>query len=229
MCVDHNPAGFALPVNIRQAYARDGAAVQNIPQNISGTHAGKLVGVADQNQAASGLHSPQQRTHQHQVDHGGLVGNDAVRLQRMILIPGKDSLFSAVFQQPVDGLRFTACRFGHALGGTAGRRAEDDAVVRGKQFKDTVDDGGLSGAGTAGNDENAVFQRLRDGFALAGGEADPVALFKAGDGAGGAGEPVRPDGTHQLTDPQGNLLLGVPEGGQVNPPGIALPVTFPDQ
>ena len=128
--VHDDAAGFALAVDIRQTGAGHRAAGKNVPEDVAGADAGQLVRVADQDQPRSGRNGPQQGTHQHQVDHGSFIGDHAVRLQRMIRVPGESPFLAAEFQQAVDGFRLGARGLRHPLGGPARRRAEQHGVFR---------------------------------------------------------------------------------------------------
>src|SRR6266566_6746711 len=93
-------------------------------------------------------HRLQQRLHQHDVDHRGLVDNQQVAVERVVVAPLEAATFRIDLQQPVDGLGFKAGCFAHALGGAAGRRAEQEPYPLGGQYaQNSFDDSGLADAG----------------------------------------------------------------------------------
>ena len=65
-----------------------------------------------------------QRLHQHDVDHGGLVDHQQIAVERVVGVAFEAAALGVDLKQPVDGLRLEAGRLGHALGGAAGGRAE---------------------------------------------------------------------------------------------------------
>jgi hypothetical protein len=60
---------------------------------------------------------------QHDVDHGGLVDNQQVAVERVFVAALEAAALGVDLQQPVDGLGLEAGRLGHVLGGAAGRSA----------------------------------------------------------------------------------------------------------
>ncbi len=75
------------------------------------------------NRAAFLRHRLQERLHQRDVDHGGLVDHQQVAVERVIVTTFEAAALGVDLQQPVDGLGLETGRLGHALGGAAGRRA----------------------------------------------------------------------------------------------------------
>jgi len=67
----------------------------------------------------------------------------------------------------MNGLRLHASLLGHALGGAARRRRQQDFRALGREnFQDGVEQRRLADAGAAGHDDDLGFQRHRDGLAL---------------------------------------------------------------
>ena len=65
--------------------------------------------------------------HQQDVDHGGLVDDQQIAFEPVVGIPFEAAAFQVNLQQPVDGLGLEPGGFGHALGGTARRGAQQQA------------------------------------------------------------------------------------------------------
>ena len=62
--------------------------------------------------------------HQADVDHGGFVDDKRIALERIFGIELKGMFRGQIFQQAMQGLRFVAGGFRHALGGAAGGSGE---------------------------------------------------------------------------------------------------------
>jgi hypothetical protein len=93
--------------------------------------------------------------HQQDVDHGGLVDDQQIAFEPVVGIPFEAAAFQVNLQPPVDGLGLEPGGFGHALGGTARRGAQQQAhALGGEDAQDRVDDGRLAYPGPAGNDEH---------------------------------------------------------------------------
>ena len=69
-------------------------------------------------------HRLHERLHQHDIDHGGLVDNQQVAVERVVVAALEAAALGIDLEQPVDGLGLEAGRLGHALGGAAGRSAQ---------------------------------------------------------------------------------------------------------
>ena len=227
--IQDNPALTGLAVDLRKADTGDLPAVQDIAEDVAGADAGQLIRITDEDQAGARLDGAEEGAHERKIDHGGFIGDDAVRLNGILLIAGKDAFITAVLEEAVNRAGFGAGGLGHALGGAAGGRAQDGLIIGRKELQNTVDDGGFAGSRTAGDHENAVFQGAADRLALGRGEGDGPLLLKGGNRPEGAGIPVRPDGSHQLPEAQGHLLLRPPVKGQVNPAVLPVFIRFPLQ
>jgi hypothetical protein len=70
----------------------------------------------------SGLvrHRLHQRLHQQDVDHRGLIDDQQVAIERIVLATPEPAALRVYFQQPVDGLSLEAAGLGHALRSAAG-------------------------------------------------------------------------------------------------------------
>ena len=125
MRVAHDTAVAVLPENVRQPNNRNGFTSDDRREYVARTDRGKLVRVADKNKSGIGRHRLEQRAHERNVDHGALVENNGLALQKIsgvfaednaLLILGK---FGA--EEPVNRRRFASRQFGHALGGATCR------------------------------------------------------------------------------------------------------------
>jgi hypothetical protein len=65
-----------------------------------------------------------ERLHQHDVDHRGLINNQQVAVERVVVAALEAAALGVDLQQPVDGLGLEAGCLGHAFGGAAGRSAQ---------------------------------------------------------------------------------------------------------
>ena len=75
----------------------------HIAQHVAGADARQLIYIADQHQVRAGRW-PHQALGQHQVEHGGLVHNDQIGVERIGLIPSEaqQAALRADFEQAVD-------------------------------------------------------------------------------------------------------------------------------
>src|SRR5258707_3541295 len=157
---------------------RQSTGCDDVRQHLSGADRWKLVDGADDQQRSAVRHRLQQRLHQHDVDHRGLVDNQQVAVERVVVAPLEAATFRIDLQQPVDGLGFEAGCFAHALGGAAGRRAEQEPYPLGGQYaQNSFDDSGLADAGTAGNHQHLGHQGKLDGGSLAFRKGEPDTCF----------------------------------------------------
>ena len=81
--VGDDGAAGGLAEDLRQPADRHHARVDDVPQDAAGTHGGKLVHVADEDQGGIGRDGPDELVGQHQVHHAGLVDDEHVAFQRV--------------------------------------------------------------------------------------------------------------------------------------------------
>jgi hypothetical protein len=104
---------------------------------------------------------------QRHIHHGYLVDDDDIGIERGFGIALEERLARVPFQQPMDGLCRAAGGFGETLGGPSGGGAEKRALAPPvERVQDTADERRLAGAGAACDDEDARFERARDGAPL---------------------------------------------------------------
>jgi hypothetical protein len=90
---------------------------------LAGTDRGKLVDIANDQKGGLVRHCPHERLHQHDIDHGGLVDNQQVTVERVVVATLEAAALRVDLQQTVDGLGLEASRLGHTFRSTAGRGA----------------------------------------------------------------------------------------------------------
>ena len=127
----------------------------DVGQHLTGSDRRKLVDVANDQQRGLVRHRLHQRLHQHDVDHGGLVDDQQVAVERVVVAALEAAALGVDLQQPVNGLGLEPGCLGHALGGAAGRRAEQEPhALRRENAQNGFDDGGLAHARSAGDDQH---------------------------------------------------------------------------
>ena len=176
----------------------EGTGFDQVLQDTAGAHAGQLVDVADQDQPGADRDRLQQRVEKIHVHHGHLIDNDDIRLERVTLIALKPGGFTpqrllciravqsvvlpgaADTQHAVDGPGRITGRLRHSPRGTPGRSCQQDFLIFShKKADQSVDGGGLAGAGAARDHQDRVFGRLQDRLPLQGVEGDPLFFFKS--------------------------------------------------
>ncbi len=178
-----DPALRGLPEHLGQPHDGHRAGGDDVGQHLPRSDRGQLVDVADDQQRGIVRHRLQQRLHQHDIDHRGLVDDQQVAVERVVAVALEAAALGVDLEQPVDGLGLEAGRLGHALGGAAGGRAEQELHALGREDpQDRVDDGGLADAGAAGDDEHFGDQRQADRGLLAVGERQAGPLLDPGQG-----------------------------------------------
>ena len=81
---DDDPARGRLPEDLGQAHDRHGAGGDDVGQHLSRADRWQLVDVADDQQRGIVRHRLQQRLHQHDIDHRGLVDDQQVAVERVV-------------------------------------------------------------------------------------------------------------------------------------------------
>ena len=187
---DQRLAGLAE--DLRQPEDRDRPGGDDIPEHIAGADRGQLVGVADQQQLATGRHRLQQRGGEADVEHRALVDDKEIGLQGVVLV----ALEAAVLplEQAMDSPRLAADDLAHPLRRPAGGgRQQYRQAHRLEQADDDQRGGGLTAAGTTGQHRTALLgdPPHRQGLLVAEGDLpgpavavdpvlDPLAIDAAG-------------------------------------------------
>ena len=144
-----------LAEDLGQTHHRHDAAADQVVKEPTRPHAGQLIRVAYQHQAALVLHGPQQRRHQGDVHHGHLVHDDGLSIQRFLLVLGEGqlSLFRVVAcaQQTMDGGGFGAAQLAEPFGRAAGGGCQGGFQTHGLEQAQNASQGrGLTGARPTG-------------------------------------------------------------------------------
>ena len=155
--IHHDAAFQGLAKDLGQPDHRYMAGVDHIPEDVARAHRRQLVDVADHDEAGGGLHGPKQGVHQDRIHHGGLVQDDQVGFQPVILVAAEFHDARVELEQPVDGLRFGAGHFGQTLRGPAGRCCEQHFSAHAReQIDNALHAGGLAGSGPSGYRQDAL-------------------------------------------------------------------------
>ena len=167
----HDGAALRLTENILERYGRNALRADEIAEHVPRADARQLVGVAHQHQPAAGPQRREQRAHQRQIDHRGLVHDHRVRLQRLLFVFCKGHiarlLVPAHAKQAVDGLRLLAAQLAHALGGAPRRRAEQHVQPHAlKERYDAAHARRLARARPAGQDQQLLLRGQLHGLPL---------------------------------------------------------------
>ena len=136
-----------------------------VGQHRARAHRRQLEDIAHQDQVGRKRQGLDQVAHEQGIDHGGLVHDQRLGLQGFVLVALEAPFGQVEAQQLVQGGRRPAGDFGHAPGGPAGGRGQQILPAHGGQDGgDGPDQGGLAGAGPAGDDHDAVVKdALQDG------------------------------------------------------------------
>ena len=167
MRVAHDHRLLGLTENVAQGDSRDAPAADEVGKYVPRADARKLVGVADEHKAAARTQRREQRAHQREVDHRGLVHNERIGLERFFFAFGERHLASLVVEghaeHAVDGLRVAVAELAHALGGAARGGGEQNVQSHALEERD---DGAharcLARAGTAGQQQQFFLCRELD-------------------------------------------------------------------
>ena len=175
MCVGDDPAPGRLAEHLGQADDRHQAAGDDVGQHLARTDGGKLVDIADDEQRRLVRHRTEQRAHQQDIDHAGLVHDQEIALERMLLGAAELAGARVRLQQAVDRLRLQAGAVRQPLGRPAGGRTQRHANLLGDQhLQDRVDQRGLADPGPAGDHQHLAGQSSPDGLRWLAASCRPV-------------------------------------------------------
>ena len=150
--VGHDQAVLGLSVDEVELHDGHGAGIDHIAQHIARAHAGKLIDIADQEKVRRWVHRLEQVVGQQQVEHAGLVHDEHIHVQRILVIV-LEPLPRNKAQQPVNGLRRASGGLGQPLGGPTGRRGKGISALEPLQdFDDRAHGRRLARARAAGQD-----------------------------------------------------------------------------
>ena len=127
-----------------------------------------MVDVADDQQSGFVGDRRQQRPHQHDIHHRGLVDDQKSAVERIVGVAFEPSAPGIDLKQPVDRHGLEPGGLRHPFGCAAGRRAKQQGHALGVQdTQDGVDDGRLAHARTAGDDHGLGVQGPANRLGLA--------------------------------------------------------------
>jgi hypothetical protein len=114
-----------------------------------------LIHIANEEQRRMLRYGSQERVHQRHIDHAGLVNDQEVAFQRVLLVPGEPTVLRVDLQKPVNGLGFETGLFVHALGSATGRRAKCHSdTLRRHYAQEGVQAAGLANTRTTRDDRH---------------------------------------------------------------------------
>ena len=216
----HNYQTFLrLAENLRQTNRRKASAAEHIIKRKAGAHRRKLVGVSHQNQPLSPGNGPEQTGQQQNIHHGHFVHYHHIAFQRIVLVLCKHHLsggrVDTGFQESVNGGSILPCHLPQPLGRPTGGGCQKIAQLHiPQQIQNAPQDRCLTGAGAAGNQQQAGGCRLLDCLlllpgvgqaALLGGSVDKgLQIFLLGKALGG-----------KFPEPVGAVFLRLVQLGQV--------------
>ena len=116
----HDHAPGRLAEDVRQARRRHPLGGDQLGERLAGADRRELVGVADQHDVGSAADRAQQRDQQLEVRHRGLVDDQQVALQRILLVVGR-ALAGDPAERRVHGARAQPTGLGHPHRGASGR------------------------------------------------------------------------------------------------------------
>lgn len=146
---------LGLPEDGGQVGVGHHPGADQVVKDLARPHRGQLVRIPHQHQPAVVGQGGQQGRHQGDVHHGGLVHDDRLAFQRLVLIALKGQLAGlrivARLQQSVDGAGTFAAELPQPLGGPARGGAEQGFQPQGlKEAQNAPETGGFAGARAAG-------------------------------------------------------------------------------
>ena len=162
MRIGDNQALLCLPEDLLEGNDRHTLALDERLQETARAHGRELVAVTDENDPAAEPDRPQQMREQQHIDHGHLVHDENVAFEGIFLVMREFLIACRVklhLQQAMDGLGFIPGQIRDTLGGTSGRCSDHDLVpLLLEAGNDGIEGRGLTGAGTAGEDQESAGQ-----------------------------------------------------------------------
>ena len=175
-------AFLRLPENLVEPHDGQDAAVDKVAEYVAGADGRKLVGVADEHQAAAHGQRAHYAFEDVAVHHRHFVDDKRVAFQLVFLVfveYGVVLLVPAHLKQTVDGFCLVARKLAHALGGASRRGGKQHLFAPALQyFYYRVKRGGFACAGAAGEHQHALAERGCYRVALKVGVSYAVAFFK---------------------------------------------------
>ena len=116
MGVDDDPARRGLPEHLGEAHRGYSPRADDVGQYLPRSDGRQLVDIADDQQRRVVRRRLHERLHQHDVDHGGLVGHEQIAIEGIVGVAFETAAHGIDLQEAVDRFGLKARRFGHALG-----------------------------------------------------------------------------------------------------------------
>jgi hypothetical protein len=203
-----------LAKNLSEADDGQGAAIDEITEDVAGADGGELIDVADEEEGGVRGHGAEQLMEEGDVDHGTFIDDEKLCIERVMFVAG-EAASGLDFEQAMDGLGVGVGGFGEAFGGATGGGAEKNAdLFRVEDEEQGADEGGFPDAGAAGDDEEALGEGEAEGILLGRREVLTGYGFGPGDGL------VEVDGRVgiwpllEAVDEMGDARFGALEGGE---------------
>src|SRR3990167_5329778 len=174
----NNVGAFFLTENGVEADGDNALRINQVFEYTSGTDTGKLVYIADQDKARRFRNRLEKGEHEVCIDHGHLVYNDQIGIERVFFIPFEPHRAEIHFEKAVDCACMAPANFTHSLCCPSGRGGQHDFF--GQLFMDAHDgfcDRALSRARAPREDEKFFRQTEFDRFLLLGSKANVGFLF----------------------------------------------------
>ena len=176
-------AGGCLPEDFGQTNDWYHAAIDQVSQGIPRPDGGKLIHVTDHDESGVFGECAEQGVHQEHVNHRGLIHDEEVAVQWLVLVAGEPSGGRIDLQEAMYRLRLQSCRLGKPLRRPSRGSAEEALhLFRPEDQEDRVHEGGLADAGTASNDDDTAGQRGLQCLPLARCQSLSSLLLAPGDG-----------------------------------------------
>ena len=167
-----------LAENVLKARAWNHGTAQQVVQHIASSHAGELVGIAHEHDPCVERSCFEERGGKPRIDHTEFIDDEQIALEAVVRITVELAGNRVHFEQPVDGARFFATAFAHALGRTARGGGEAYAFFHlAGEVENPFENRRLAGARPARDNGNLSRERHLDGASLNRVETEFVLAF----------------------------------------------------
>ncbi len=171
--VDHDPALLGLTKDVIEPDHRDDGGGDEVAKDVSGSHRGQLVGIADEDQSAARGDGLEEVGGELDVEHGNLVHDHHVGFEGPLAVTVELAGAGVELQQAVDGAGAGSGRLFEALCGPSRRRRQQyPLLLRAENLGEALNQSGLAGARSSRDDENPAGERRRKRLALSLSEID---------------------------------------------------------
>ena len=179
--VRDDPALRGLAEDRRQADGRDTRDSQEVLQDRPRPHRGQLIRVAHQEERGGEGNRLEQVVGEQDIDHGRLIHDHEVGLQRIPGVPLEPPFARVPFQQPMERARLVPGDLGQPLrGAPRGRGEMHPEPLRLQEPDHRLENGRLPRSRAAREDEQLLLERQPDRLALLLGQGKPGLLLDPG-------------------------------------------------